>query len=225
MAVGRGVGLVAHALPHPGQAGGPALVVVGRVAGHLVVGAQVGPLALDAVPVHVGGGVGLGHLDLAALAGVAGLYHRGQHRQCGQHGADVDAHVGHVGRDAGEALVVDDGLHDPGPGVVGDAVAGHVLVGAGRPVARQGGEHQAGVGGRQHVVAEAEAGQRAGAHGLHHHVGGGSQVDVGLPPSLVLQVEGDAALAPVGVEVQQTTRPSRSARSSGGCSRRRGTRP
>ena len=203
MAVGGGVGLVADALPHAGQARGAALVVVGRVAGHLVGRPQVGPLGLDPVPVHVGRGVGLGHLDLAALAGVAGLDHCGQHGQRGQHRADVDAHVGHVRRDAGEALVVDDGLHDPRPGVVGDAVAGHVLVRAGGPVARQGGEHKPGVGRRQHVVAEAQSGQRAGTHGLHHHVGGGGQIDVEPAASLVLEVEGDAALAPVGVQVQQ----------------------
>ena len=76
--VGRLVDLVAHALDHAGGARGTALVVVGLVAGHLGLGPLVGPPGLGAVPVHGRGGVGLGQVDVGALAGRAGPDHGGQ---------------------------------------------------------------------------------------------------------------------------------------------------
>ena len=73
MAVTGLVHLIAHALPHAGQAGGAPLVVVGRVAGDLVLRPQVRPLGLDAIPVHVGGSIRLGELHLAPDTGLRAL--------------------------------------------------------------------------------------------------------------------------------------------------------
>ena len=203
MAVTGLVHLIAHALPHAGQAGGAPLVVVGRVAGDLVLRAQVRPLGLDAIPVHVGGSIRLGELHLAPHPGLAGLDDAGEDAHRGDHRADVDADVRHVLGDAGEAVVVGDGLHDAGPGVVGDAVARHVSVGAGGAVPRQGGEHDRGIDLFEHVVAEPEARKCTGLLGLDDHVGGGDKFFVERLALLGFEVERDALLAAMGVEVQQ----------------------
>src|SRR5438132_401990 len=111
------------------------LVVVTLVAVDLVVRPLVGPPALDAVPVEVGGGVRLGHVEVATLSGRAGPDDTSQDGEGAVEGpgVDPDARVlGHVG----EALLVVDDWHLAGPGVVGDAVAGHVLVGPGGAVTR-----------------------------------------------------------------------------------------
>jgi hypothetical protein len=80
----------------------------------------------------------------AALAGGPGLDHAGQHAEGPEQRTGVDAHGGVLG-DGGEAVLGDLGLHQPGPHVVGHAVAGEVRVGAGHAVARDGAEHDAGV--------------------------------------------------------------------------------
>ena len=95
------------------------------------------------------------------------------------------------------------GLHEPGPHVVGDAVAGHVLVGAGHAVAGDGAEHDAGVHLAAGLVAEPAPLEAPRAHGLDDRVGAGHQVEEHRPALLGAQVEGDRALAPADVEVHQ----------------------
>ena len=202
VAVGGLVDLVADALPHAGQAGLAPLVVVGGVAGHHVGRTFVGLVGLDAVPVHVGGGIGLGHLQRRTLTGLPGADDSGKDAQGGHHRADVDAHVGQYG-DAGEPLVVDHRLDQASPRVVGDAVAGHVAVRAGGAVAGQGAEHDPWVDGQEILEAQAQLGQRPRTHGLHHHVGLPDQVAVDLQAVLGLEIQADAPLATVGVEVEQ----------------------
>jgi hypothetical protein len=102
-----------------------------------------------------------------------------------------------------EAVLVVGGRDEPGPGVVGDAVAGEVAVRAGGAVAGDGAEHDLRVELAQHVVAEAELFEGAGAHGLDDGVGAGDQVLVDGEALVGLEVEGDGAFAAVGVEVQQ----------------------
>ena len=82
-------------------------------------------------------------------------------------------------------------------------MARHVSVGAGGAVSRQGGEHDRGIDLLEHVVAESEVGKRTRFLGLDDDVGGGDELLVQLPPLLGLQVQGDALLASVGVEVEE----------------------
>ena len=178
-AVGGLVELVADAVAHAGGARRPAHVVVRRVAGDLGLGPLVGLPGLAAEPVHGGGGVGLGDLEPAALAGGPGPDDAGQHAERAEQRTGVDAHRRVLG-DGGEAVLGDLGLHQPGPHVVGDAVARQVLVGAGHAVARDGAEHDPGVDLAELVVAEAAALEAAGAHGLDDDVGVAHQVEVGL---------------------------------------------
>ena len=95
------------------------------------------------------------------------------------------------------------GFTSAGPHVVGDAVARHVLVRAGHAVAGDRAEHDAGLTSQQPVVAEAAPFEAAGAHGLDHRVGVAHEVEVDLDAFGRAQVEHDAALAPVDVEVHQ----------------------
>ena len=202
VAVVHRIDLVADALPHAGQPGSATLVVVGGIARDHVVGPLVGPVGLDAVPVHVGGCIGLRHLDGHALAGLAGTDHGRQDAEGSDHRTHVDADV-RQRRDPGEALLVDHRLDQARPRVIGDAVARHVPVGAGCPVAGDGAEDESRVDGPQVVDAEPELRQRSGPHGLYDDVGAADQVLVDLDPLVGLEVDGDAALAPVGVQVQQ----------------------
>ena len=105
--------------------------------------------------------------------------------------------------DAGEALLVPTRADQPAPGVVGDAVAGQVLVGAGHAVARDRAEHDRRVDLLEVVEAQAAPGQGAGTHGLHHGVGAPHQVLVHLDAFGRAQVEGDRPLAAADVVVQQ----------------------
>ena len=102
----RFVDLVADALLHAGGAGRAALVIVGLVARDHVGGALVREPALDPIPLHVGGGVGLAELELRALAGLARADHRGEDAERAEHRAHVHADRG-VLRDVAEALFVD----------------------------------------------------------------------------------------------------------------------
>ena len=105
--------------------------------------------------------------------------------------------------DVAEALVVVGRGHDPGPGVVGDAVGGQVLVGAGHAVPGDGHEDDLRVDLPEVVVAEAAAGQGPGTHRLHHRISGAGQLAEDLDALGRAQVDGDAALAPVGVQEEQ----------------------
>src|SRR4029450_5489436 len=156
-AVRRRVDLVAHAVAHARRARGPTLEVVGRVARDLALRTLVRLPRLAAVPVHGRGRVRLGDLHAAALARLAGSDDPGQDAERAEQRARVDAHRRVLG-DIGEPLLVDARVHQAGPGVVGDAVAGHVLVRAGHAVARDGDEHERGVHLAQRLVAHAAAG-------------------------------------------------------------------
>ena len=113
---------------------------------------------------------------------------------------DTDARV--LGQVGVAALVVG---HRPlaRPRVVGDAVARHLLVRPGGPVARDRAEHEAPVRLPQPLVGEAALGQRSGTHGLDHDVGVLGQVQVDLHAFGLPEVDGDRALAPVDVEGEQ----------------------
>ena len=80
---------------------------------------------------------------------------------------------------------------------------GQVLVRTGRAVARDRAEHDLGVDLLQLLEAEAALGERAGAHRLDHRVGVADELEVDLDRLGLAQVERDAALVAVDVEVQQ----------------------
>ena len=70
--------------------------------------------------------------------------------------------------------------------------------------------HQRGVGGRQHVPAEAERGERAGCRTIDQHVGAGRPVEAGAPRSVgAVEVQHHRALAPVEGPVDEATAPGR----------------
>ena len=200
--VRRGIDLVADTLPHTGRARRSALVVVGLVAVDLVGGPLVGPPRLDAVPVEVGGRVGLGHVEVTALAGLASPNHGGEDGEGAVDGTGVDADTRVLGQ-IGEAVFVAGHRHLAGPRVVGDAVAGHLLVRTGGAVARDRAEHDAGVDLSEPLVRQTPAGQRPGSHGLDHDVGVLGQVEVDLHTLGLAQVDGDRALAAVDVQREQ----------------------
>jgi hypothetical protein len=196
------VGLVAHAVAHAAGAGRAPLAAVAGVAGDLVGRPLVGLPRLAAQPVDGGRGVGLGHLHVPARAGLARLQHGGEQAEGAEQRAGVDADRRLLDQ-VGEALVVDGGGGHPGPGVVGEAVAGHVPVRPGHAEARHRDQHDAGVRGPQGVEAEAPARQAAGPHGLDHGVGPAHQVEEHGAALVRAQVEHDRPLAPVDVEVHQ----------------------
>ena len=202
VAVAGRIDLVADALAHSRGPRRAAYVVVARVAGDLGFGAVVGLPRLAAIPVESGGAVALRKLEIRALAGVAGPNDRGEdgERTVERGGIDADADVL---RDVGEALVVDSRRDDAGPGVVGDAVTGVVAVGAGRAVAGDAREHELLVSFPQHLRAESEPLQRARTHRLHDDVRIRHEVAEDFLGLIRAQVEHDAALAPVDVQVHE----------------------
>src|SRR5262249_18706084 len=128
-AVLRAVVLVAHRLLHAVVADRPARsLTVAVVARHLVLGPFVGLVALDAVPVERRRRIALPHLEAAARSRGARADDRraDAERRVERAGVDADRRVG---RDRREALRVVRRPRHAGPGVVGDPVARHVLVG------------------------------------------------------------------------------------------------
>ncbi len=119
-----------------------------------------------------------------------------------EQGAGVDAHRRVFG-DVREPVVVDPGVHQTGPRVVGDPVARHVLVGARHAVARDRDEHDRGVDLAQRLVPDAAALEAAGAHGLDHGISPSDQVEEHRAALVGAQVEGDRALAPAEVQVHE----------------------
>ena len=110
---------------------------------------------------------------------------------------DADARVLRQVRVA--ALVVGDG-HLAGPRVIGDAVAGIVLVGTGGAVARDRAEHDARVDLAEPLVGQAALGQGARPHGLDDDVGVLRQIEIDLHAFRLAQVDGNRALAPVDMQ-------------------------
>src|SRR3954453_8727533 len=102
-----------------------------------------------------------------------------------------------------EAVLVDLGLHQPGPDVVGDAVAGHVLVGTRHAVARDRAEHDAGVDLAQLLEAEAAPGEPARSHRLDDDVRAAHELEVDLDALWGAEVEYERALAAVHVQVHE----------------------
>src|SRR5690606_17380130 len=98
--------------------------------------------------------------------------------------------------DVAEALLVGLRWHQARPRVVRDAVARHVLVGAGHAVAGDRAEDDLRVDLLQVLVAEAAAGEATGAHRLDDRVRVLHQLAEDLLALLGAQVEGDRALPP-----------------------------
>src|SRR5262249_46240632 len=162
-AVLRAVVLVADRLLHAVVADRAArTLAVAVVARHLVLGALVGLVTLDAVPVERRGGVALCDLEAASDAGGARADDRRADAERGVERAGVDADR-RVGRNRREALDVVRPGH-AGPGVVGDPVARHVLVRPGHAVAGGGAGDELRVYLVQPVVA-----QPAGLQGTRPH--------------------------------------------------------
>ena len=105
--------------------------------------------------------------------------------------------------DGAEAVVGDLRRHEPGPHVVGDAVARHVLVRAGHAVAGDGAEHDPRVDLEARLVADAALVEPARPHGLDHRVGSRDQLEEHRPALVGAEVEHDRSLAPADVEVHQ----------------------
>jgi hypothetical protein len=135
-------------------------------------------------------------------AGGACAQHAGQHREPAEQRRGVDADRDVLG-DVAEALLVVGGRDRAGPGVVGDAVRGHVLVGTGHPVSRHRAEDDRRIDLAQVLEPQAQLGEHPRAHGLDHHVGIAHQFAIELLAGLGLEVERDALLAPVQVVVHQ----------------------
>ena len=102
-----------------------------------------------------------------------------------------------------EPVVVDLGLHQSGPHVVGDAVARHVLVRTGHPVARDRAEHDARVHLTQVLEAEAALREPARTHRLDDDVGAPHEVEIDVNAFLCAQVENERTLAAVDVQMHQ----------------------
>jgi hypothetical protein len=202
VSVARLVDLVADAFLHARGAHRAAHVAVGLVARHLGLGAFVRPVALAAIPVHVGRGVGLGDLEHRALARLPRADHGGEDAEGADDRARVDADRGVLG-DVAEALFVDADTDHARPGVEGDAVGGETLVGPGHAVARDVAEDDLRVDGAQVVVAEAATRERSRPHRLHDDVGVAHQVAVDVRALFGAKIEGDALLAARDVEVEQ----------------------
>jgi hypothetical protein len=198
----RFVHLVAHAFLHAAGGYRTALPAVGLVAGDHVLGAAIRHVALDAVPVEGGGGVALCQFHEAAFAGFACPQHTRQNRQPAEQRGRIDADAD-VLRDVAETLFVVGRGHGARPGVVGDAVRRHVLVRAAHAVAGNGDEHDLRVHLLQLFVAETEACQCAGLGCLDHHVGVLHQVAVDLPRLFLAEIQRDALLAAIEVQVHQ----------------------
>ena len=89
------------------------------------------------------------------------------------------------------------GVHQPAVGLHQDVVTGLLDGGVTRGVSEHGRHHQPGPAGKERLVIEAEGGRLRRAQTVHEHVGRRHQlVELG-PVALLMEVEHDAALAPV----------------------------
>ena len=82
-------------------------------------------------------------------------------------------------------------------------MAGHVTVGPCGAVARNGAKDDIWVDLDEVVKAKAKLGQRTGPHGLDDHVRTAHQLAVNLESGLLLEVQADASLASMGVQVEK----------------------
>src|SRR5207244_11449416 len=101
-------------------------------------------------------------VDVTNVASGAGSHHCGKERERAIRGTGVDADArvfGHVR----EAVLVSRDGYLPGPRVVRDPVARHVLVRTGGSISRDRAEHDARVHYAQVVVPESPVGERAGS--------------------------------------------------------------
>ena len=114
----------------------------------------------------------------------------------------MDADAGVAG-EVGEAVVIGLDRDLAGPRVVGDAVAGHVAVGAGGAVTRDAAEHDGRVYLLHFLERKAALSECAGAHGLDDAVGALDHVEVDLDAFGLAEVEGDRLLAPIDVQRQE----------------------
>ena len=156
-------------------------------------GPLVGLVGLGRQPVHHRGGIGLGDLERAALARRPGMHDAGEDAERAEERPDVDADV-RVRRHLDEPVVGDDRVDQSGPGVVGDAVARQVAVGAGGAVARDRAEDDARVDRPARLVADAPLGQAAGPHRLDDGVGLAHEVEERRLAVVGAQVEHDDRL-------------------------------
>ena len=174
--------------------GGDGGVVVALPAGHLPAHGVRRPL----VGVHADDGGQQRRAHHLAAAGALALEQRGQHAvravHAGQQVADRDADLLRVlGAGPGHR-------HQAGLALGDLVVAGPAALGAvvPEPGDRQGDQPRVELG--QHVGAEAEPVQGAGAEVLHEHVGPAQQLGEHRLVGVVLEVEGDRLLVPVGGE-------------------------
>src|SRR5262249_366798 len=202
VAAGRFVHLIADAFAHAGGPRRASLVVVAGVSGYLGLGPLVGLPCLDPVPVHVSGGVRLRDLDLAPRPRRPCTSHAGEQRERAEERSGVDPDrrmLGHVA----EPLLVVCGWHNARPGVERDPVRGEVAVRAGHAVPANRAEHDPAIDLLATLEPEAGPRERAGSPRLHARVGLPDEVLVHLDRFLLPQIEGDAPLPPMDVEVHE----------------------
>src|SRR4029453_18332445 len=116
--------------------------------------------------------------------------------------AGVDAD-GRIAGDVRLTVAADGRARDAGPGIIGDAVTRHVLVGAGHAVARDLAEDEARVDLLHLLPGDAAAGQGARAHRFDDGVGVAQQIQIGRNALGRAQIEYDALFAAVEMPVQE----------------------
>ena len=159
---------------------------------------------VHAVGPPVGRGVGGGHLDHRPFAGPLRPDVGGERAERGvqPHGVHADGHRLQLALLVGREVVGVD-RREAAEGVEGRAVGAQLVV---RPPGAEAGdraEHEPRVLGPQHVVAEPEALEDAGPHALDHDVGRLDEAGEELGALGGLEVDADAALAPVPAQVEQ----------------------
>ena len=126
----------------------------------------------------------------------------GQQRERPEQRPGMDSHRRVLRQVAVPVVVVRRG-HETGPGVERDAVRGQIPIRAGGAIARDGAEHDLRVHLAEPIEAQAALGEGAGTHRLDDGVSVADQVEVHLDALRSTEVEGDAALPAVDVQVQQ----------------------
>ena len=138
------------------------------------------------------------HVDHRTGAGLAALEQRGRDAESQCHGAISVAHGAALADRVVPLGRGEDVAHSPARPERRTVVAGLVGVRAAHPEAMTPGIDQAGISRAQRVGVESQPAQRAGAQAGEEYVRGGEQFVQHGQPGLMLKVQRDGPLAPIG---------------------------